>query len=229
MGKITEYEFHLKNNVFAQLRTVFVFLVLNFIFGSKVLYSFIHSFIHPLHCSLWRPDGDQYKIFRNQFLAYSLYQSKDQTVEPLWWFRLTFRLTAVLSIIAGFVQCLQCYYQSGCLYRLRALGERHNMDLTVGEARWPRPQQHQLRVITTTEPVMLRQAWREVGGSAMSLFLFQRDFSRGCGKAWLFCCPSSFLVMWVQVTKWSSLYTLLLRSHFMDSCCVMIENVAWHI
>uniref|UniRef100_A0A8C5FD05 Transmembrane protein 120A n=1 Tax=Gadus morhua TaxID=8049 RepID=A0A8C5FD05_GADMO len=26
---------------------------------------------------------------------------------------------------------LQYYYQSGCLYRLRALGERHNMDLTV--------------------------------------------------------------------------------------------------
>lgn len=35
--------------------------------------------------------------------------------------------------LEGFVQCLQCYYQSGCLYRLRALGERHNMDLTVGE------------------------------------------------------------------------------------------------
>uniref|UniRef100_A0A8C9KSY2 Transmembrane protein 120A n=1 Tax=Panthera tigris altaica TaxID=74533 RepID=A0A8C9KSY2_PANTA len=31
----------------------------------------------------------------------------------------------------GFVQFLQYYYQSGCLYRLRALGERHTMDLTV--------------------------------------------------------------------------------------------------
>uniref|UniRef100_A0A1A8MAQ7 Transmembrane protein 120A n=1 Tax=Nothobranchius pienaari TaxID=704102 RepID=A0A1A8MAQ7_9TELE len=31
----------------------------------------------------------------------------------------------------SFVQFLQYYYQSGCLYRLRALGERHNMDLTV--------------------------------------------------------------------------------------------------
>ncbi|CAN9511329.1 unnamed protein product [Ophioblennius macclurei] len=51
------------------------------------------------------PEGNMYREFRNQFLAYSLYQS--------------------------FVQCLQCYYQSGCLYRLRALGERHNMDLTV--------------------------------------------------------------------------------------------------
>jgi hypothetical protein len=36
---------------------------------------------------------------------------------------------------AGFVQFLQYYYQSGCLYRLRALGERHTMDLTVGESR----------------------------------------------------------------------------------------------
>lgn len=32
----------------------------------------------------------------------------------------------------GFVQFLQYYYQSGCLYRLRALGERNQLDLTVG-------------------------------------------------------------------------------------------------
>lgn len=37
------------------------------------------------------------------------------------------------ALLAGFVQFLQYYYQSGCLYRLRALGERHNMDLTVGK------------------------------------------------------------------------------------------------
>lgn len=41
------------------------------------------------------------------------------------------------ALLAGFVQFLQYYYQSGCLYRLRALGERHNMDLTVGE--WDGP------------------------------------------------------------------------------------------
>lgn len=40
----------------------------------------------------------------------------------------------------GFVQFLQYYYQSGCLYRLRALGERHTMDLTVGESAGPAPQ-----------------------------------------------------------------------------------------
>lgn len=47
-------------------------------------------------------------------------------------------LIRVSVVCADFVQCLQCYYQSGCLYRLRALGERHNMDLTVGEIRWQR-------------------------------------------------------------------------------------------
>ncbi|KAB0405723.1 hypothetical protein E2I00_008436, partial [Balaenoptera physalus] len=52
-----------------------------------------------------RPDGLMYQKFRNQFLSFSMYQS--------------------------FVQFLQYYYQSGCLYRLRALGERHTMDLTV--------------------------------------------------------------------------------------------------
>ncbi|XP_049599150.1 cell surface glycoprotein MUC18 isoform X2 [Syngnathus scovelli] len=55
------------------------------------------------------PEGILYQMFRNQFLSYCLYQS--------------------------FVQFLQYYYQSGCLYRLRALGERHNMDLTVVCAR----------------------------------------------------------------------------------------------
>jgi len=34
----------------------------------------------------------------------------------------------------GFVQLLQYYYQKGCLYRLRALGEKADMDTTVGNA-----------------------------------------------------------------------------------------------
>lgn len=46
-----------------------------------------------------------YQMFRSQFLAFSIYQSC--------------------------VQFLQYYYQSGCLYRLRALGERNQLDLTV--------------------------------------------------------------------------------------------------
>ncbi|XP_068441446.1 ion channel TACAN-like [Clinocottus analis] len=71
--------------------------------GWWVFHHYISAFLSGVMLT-W-PDGILYKTFRNQFLAYSLYQS--------------------------FVQCLQCYYQSGCLYRLRALGERHNMDLTV--------------------------------------------------------------------------------------------------
>lgn len=43
-----------------------------------------------------------------------------------------FRIRCVLfSLYISLVQLLQYYYQSGCLYRLRALGERHNMDITV--------------------------------------------------------------------------------------------------
>ncbi|XP_041797061.1 ion channel TACAN-like [Chelmon rostratus] len=71
--------------------------------GWWVFHHYVSAFLSGVMLT-W-PDGNLYKIFRSQFLAYSFYQS--------------------------FVQCLQCYYQSGCLYRLRALGERHNMDLTV--------------------------------------------------------------------------------------------------
>ncbi|EMP37104.1 hypothetical protein UY3_05635 [Chelonia mydas] len=51
------------------------------------------------------PDGLMYQMFRNQFLAFSIFQSC--------------------------VQFLQYYYQSGCLYRLCALGKRNHLDLTV--------------------------------------------------------------------------------------------------
>ena len=37
-----------------------------------------------------------------------------------------------LNLKLGFVQLLQYYYQKGCLYRLRALGEKAEMDTTVG-------------------------------------------------------------------------------------------------
>jgi len=51
------------------------------------------------------PDGTTYQLFRTQYIVFVLYLS--------------------------FVQFLQYYYQRGCLYRLRALGERHNMDITA--------------------------------------------------------------------------------------------------
>ncbi|XP_030009778.1 transmembrane protein 120A-A isoform X2 [Sphaeramia orbicularis] len=71
--------------------------------GWWVFHHYVSTFLSGVMLT-W-PEGVLYQMFRSQFLTYSLYQS--------------------------FVQFLQYYYQSGCLYRLRALGERHNMDLTV--------------------------------------------------------------------------------------------------
>ena len=93
---------------------------------------------------LCRPEGALYQMFRSQFLTYCLYQSKrpllvhmDQQyvcVQESCGLDHLFDSFCFLSFRCkvGFVQFLQYYYQSGCLYRLRALGERHNMDLTVG-------------------------------------------------------------------------------------------------
>lgn len=52
---------------------------------------------------IW-PDGTVYQLFRKQFFYFSLY--------------------------LAFVQLLQFRYQSGVLYRLRALGISHSMDIT---------------------------------------------------------------------------------------------------
>lgn len=71
--------------------------------GWWVFHHYVSTFLSGVMLT-W-PEGVLYQMFRNQFLAYCMYQS--------------------------FVQFLQYYYQSGCLYRLRALGEGHNMDLTV--------------------------------------------------------------------------------------------------
>ncbi|XP_071944237.1 transmembrane protein 120B-like isoform X1 [Antedon mediterranea] len=59
---------------------------------------------------IW-PDSITYQLFRPHFMTFSVYM--------------------------GFVQLLQYYYQSGCLYRLRALGEKRDMDITVeGFQQW---------------------------------------------------------------------------------------------
>ena len=49
--------------------------------------------------------------------------------------RVTTLLILILSVVwcaVGLVQLMQYYYQCGSLYRLRALGERRTMDITVG-------------------------------------------------------------------------------------------------
>ncbi|XP_048224952.1 ion channel TACAN isoform X2 [Perognathus longimembris pacificus] len=71
--------------------------------GWWVFHHYVSTFLSGVMLT-W-PEGLMYQKFRNQFLSFSIYQN--------------------------FVQFLQYYYQSGCLYRLRALGERHTMDLTV--------------------------------------------------------------------------------------------------
>ena len=37
----------------------------------------------------------------------------------------------VYTCYTTIIQFLQCQYQQGCLYRLRSLGERYDMDLTT--------------------------------------------------------------------------------------------------
>ncbi|XP_061156131.1 ion channel TACAN-like [Syngnathus typhle] len=76
--------------------------------GWWVLHHYVLTFLSGVMLT-W-PEGILYQMFWNQFLSYCLHQ---------------------IALVSGFVQFLQYYYQSGCLYRLRALGERHNMDLTV--------------------------------------------------------------------------------------------------
>ncbi|XP_029024179.1 transmembrane protein 120B [Betta splendens] len=71
--------------------------------GWWVSHHYVSTFLSGVMLT-W-PEGLMYQKFRSQFLAFSIYQS--------------------------FLQFLQYYYQSGCLYRLRALGERNQLDLTV--------------------------------------------------------------------------------------------------
>nr|AAI15786.1 Tmem120b protein [Mus musculus] len=71
--------------------------------GWWVSHHYVSTFLSGVMLT-W-PNGLTYQKFRNQFLAFSIFQSC--------------------------VQFLQYYYQRGCLYRLRALGERNHLDLTV--------------------------------------------------------------------------------------------------
>ncbi|XP_073864236.1 transmembrane protein 120B isoform X10 [Macaca fascicularis] len=71
--------------------------------GWWVSHHYVSTFLSGVMLT-W-PNGPIYQKFRNQFLAFSIFQSC--------------------------VQFLQYYYQRGCLYRLRALGERNHLDLTV--------------------------------------------------------------------------------------------------
>nr|XP_039248780.1 ion channel TACAN-like [Styela clava] len=71
--------------------------------GWWVMHHYVAVFLSGIFV-IW-PEGQSYQEFRSRFMAFSIYQS--------------------------FIQLLQYYYQTGCLYRLRALGLRPDMDITV--------------------------------------------------------------------------------------------------
>jgi hypothetical protein len=82
--------------------------------GSKIKgWWVLHHYISCVLCGItvtWR-DGECYKMFRPVFLFMSCY--------------------------IGSVQLLQYKYQTGCLRRLHALGQRHSMDVTLeGFSNW---------------------------------------------------------------------------------------------
>ncbi|XP_074042832.1 transmembrane protein 120B [Leptinotarsa decemlineata] len=67
----------------------------------------LHHFLSTVAAGIlliW-PDNESWSYFRNQFMVFNIYIS--------------------------LVQYLQFRYQRGVLYRLKALGERHNMDITI--------------------------------------------------------------------------------------------------
>ncbi|XP_036380723.1 ion channel TACAN [Megalops cyprinoides] len=129
--------------------------------GWWVFHHYVSTFLSGVMLT-W-PEGKLYQMFRNQFLNYSLYQS--------------------------FVQFLQYYYQSGCLYRLRALGERHNMDLTVeGFQSW------MWRGLTFLLPFLFfGHFWQLYNG----LTLFRMSQLPECKEWQVLMCGSSFLVLFM--------------------------------
>lgn len=67
----------------------------------------LHHFISTVSAAvllIW-PQGESWQSFRTQFMYFNVYIS--------------------------FIQYLQFGYQKGVLYRLKALGERHDMDITI--------------------------------------------------------------------------------------------------
>ncbi|XP_065429378.1 ion channel TACAN isoform X1 [Chrysemys picta bellii] len=129
--------------------------------GWWVFHHYVSTFLSGVMLT-W-PDGLMYQMFRNQFLSFSMYQS--------------------------FVQFLQYYYQSGCLYRLRALGERHNMDLTVeGFQSW------MWRGLTFLLPFLFfGQFWQLY--NAVTLFQLARHPQ--CKEWQVLMCGFPFLVLFV--------------------------------
>ncbi|XP_053188133.1 ion channel TACAN-like [Scomber japonicus] len=129
--------------------------------GWWVFHHYVSTFLSGVMLT-W-PEGALYQMFRHQFLSYCLYQS--------------------------FVQFLQYYYQSGCLYRLRALGEGHNMDLTVeGFQSW------MWRGLTFLLPFLFfGQFWQLYN----SITLFKMFQLPDCKEWQVVMCGCSYLVLFM--------------------------------
>ncbi|KAK1786239.1 hypothetical protein P4O66_017588 [Electrophorus voltai] len=129
--------------------------------GWWVAHHYISAFLSGVILT-W-PDGELYQMFRRQFLSFCLYQS--------------------------FVQFLQYYYQSGCLYRLRALGERHNMDLTIeGFQSW------MWRGLTFLLPFLFFGHFWQLYSS---IYLLSMAHVPGCKEWQVSVCGLSFLVLFM--------------------------------
>uniref|UniRef100_A0A7N6B6U2 Transmembrane protein 120B n=1 Tax=Anabas testudineus TaxID=64144 RepID=A0A7N6B6U2_ANATE len=120
--------------------------------GWWVSHHYVSTFLSGVMLT-W-PEGLMYQMFRSQFLAFSIYQS--------------------------FVQFLQYYYQSGCLYRLRALGERNQLDLTVGK-------------LFSTMPPLPLQFWQLYN----SVTLFRLAGHEDCKEWQVFMLALTFLVLFL--------------------------------
>uniref|UniRef100_A0A674P937 Transmembrane protein 120Aa n=1 Tax=Takifugu rubripes TaxID=31033 RepID=A0A674P937_TAKRU len=129
--------------------------------GWWVFHHYVSTFLSGVMLT-W-PEGVLYQMFRNQFISYSLYQS--------------------------FVQFLQYYYQSGCLYRLRTLGERHTMDLTVeGFQSW------MWRGLTFLLPFLFfGHFWQLYNG----LTLFRMSQLPQCKEWQVLMCGCSYMVLFL--------------------------------
>ncbi|KAF5928782.1 hypothetical protein HPG69_006366 [Diceros bicornis minor] len=166
-----EYE---KFKLYLTIILILISFTCRFLLNSRVTDAAFNFLLVWYYCTLTiresilinngsRPDGLMYQKFRNQFLSFSMYQS--------------------------FVQFLQYYYQSGCLYRLRALGERHTMDLTVeGFQSW------MWRGLTFLLPFLFFGHFWQLF-NALTLFSLARD--PACKEWQVLMCGLPFLLLFL--------------------------------
>ncbi|CAD5222394.1 unnamed protein product [Bursaphelenchus xylophilus] len=129
---------------------------------------------------IWK-DGPCYKEFRNLFIGMAFY--------------------------IALVQMMQYKYQTGCLRRLHALGQRHSMDITVeGFSSW------MFKGLTFILPFLvigyILQAY-------CSVYLFYMYFYRGCSGEW-------------QVITLAILFGMISLGNIITSLMVFLKKLRQH-